>query len=99
MKRQGKYWGLSNMYSVEYAGSAIKSLQKMDRHMAALIYGWIEKNLVGCINPRAYGKALVGNKKGYWRYRVGSYRIIAVINDNTVQIHIIGISHRRDVYI
>ena len=86
------------MYSVEYSGNALKSLQKMDRHIAAFIYGWIEKNLVGCTNPRVYGKALVGNKKGYWRYRVGSYRIIALINDNTVQIHIIGISHRSDVY-
>ena len=51
----------------------------MDIPTTTIIYGWIEKNLVGCDNPRLYGKALIGNQKGYWRYRIGVYRIIADI--------------------
>lgn len=86
------------MYSVEYTNSAVKALQKLDRPTAILLHGWIEKNLVGCSNPRLHGKALVGDKKGYWRYRVGSYRLIADIDDQSIKILIINIAHRRDVY-
>jgi mRNA interferase RelE/StbE len=86
------------MYSVEYSKQAAKALQKLDRNTAAILYGWIEKNLNGCSNPRLHGKALTSDKKGYWRYRVGSYRIIADILDNLVKIEIINIAHRREVY-
>lgn len=86
------------MYSVVYSGKAVKALQKLDRSTAALIYGWIEKNLVDCSNPRVHGKALSGDKRGYWRYRVGSYRIIAEINDKHIRIEIINIAHRREIY-
>lgn len=87
------------MYSVEYSIRAIKTFQKLDKQPTAkLLYAWIEKNLVGCSDPRIHGKALVGDKRGYWRYRVGSYRIIAEINDSEVKIYIINVAHRRNVY-
>ncbi len=86
------------MYSVKYSAKAIKSLQKLDKATAAIVYGWIEKNLVGCINPRLHGKALVGDKKGYWRYRIGSYRLLAEIDDGQIRINVINIGHRRNVY-
>jgi len=86
------------MFSVEYSSNAVKTLQKLDPNIAAMIYGWIDKNLVGCDNPRMHGKALVGDMKGYWRYRVGSYRLIADIQDYILRIEIISIGHRREVY-
>ena len=61
-----------------------------------MIYGWIEKNLVGCINPRQHGKALVANHQGEWRYRVGDYRILAEIQDTKVTILIVTIGHRKE---
>jgi len=86
------------MYTVEYSSKALKALQKLDRQIAAMIYGWIEKNLIDCLDPRLYGKPLVGNKKGYWRYRVGSYRIIAEIHDHLVRVDIINVAHRSNAY-
>jgi len=86
------------MYSVVYEKEAIKSLRKLDHAAAAMLYGWIEKNLAGCSDPRLHGKALIADKKGYWRYRVGSYRIIADIQDELVRIEIINAAHRREVY-
>jgi len=85
-------------YGVKYSDRAVKALQKMDRPIAAMLYAWISKNLEGCSNPRASGKALAGDKKGMWRYRVGDYRIIAVIDDGQVTINLIHIAHRRDAY-
>jgi mRNA interferase RelE/StbE len=86
------------MYSVTYSKTADKELQKLDKHTASIIYGWIDKYLEGCDNPRLHGSALVGDKKGYWRYRIGSYRMIADIQDNIVRIEIIHMAHRREVY-
>lgn len=60
--------------------------------------GWIEKNLVGCPDPRVHGKPLSSNRAGEWRYRVGDYRIIADIKDQELIILVIAIGHRRDVY-
>jgi len=85
-------------YSVNYSEKAWKSLKRIDRYRAQIIIGWIESNLIGCDNPRLYGKPLVGDKKGFWRYRVGSYRIIAEIQDNIVTIEVINVGHRREIY-
>ena len=57
---------------------------------------WIDNNLENSENPRLKGKALVGNLKGYWWYRVGEYRIVADIVDN--KLIIVLVSHRREVY-
>ena len=85
-------------YEVKISGRALKSLKRIDKFQAKIILSWINKNLSHCENPRSLGKALVGDKKGYWRYRVGSYRIICEIDDFLIRIDIINISHRKDVY-
>lgn len=86
------------MYKVEYTPLAVKQLKKMDRHVSALIIGWIEKNLVDCENPRQYGKGLVANRSGEWRYRIGDYRILADIRDDSLVILVIAVGHRREIY-
>ena len=37
-------------------------------------------------DPRSKGKMLKANRKGQWRYRIGDYRIIADISDETITI-------------
>lgn len=81
-----------------YEKKAIKQLSKLDKGQQKMIMGWIQKNLVQTNNPRQYGKTLKGELKSYWRYRVGNYRILADINDDKIQIIIIQIGHRKDVY-
>ncbi|MBR4855441.1 MAG: type II toxin-antitoxin system RelE/ParE family toxin [Bacteroidaceae bacterium] len=85
-------------FSVEYSAKAVKELKKLDKHTRMLILSWIEKNLVGCENPRAHGKGLTANRSGQWRYRVGDYRILANIQDDKVVILVLGVGHRREVY-
>ena len=85
-------------YHVRFSDKALKELKKMDRQTAALILGWIQKNLEGCADPRIHGKGLTANRSGQWRYRVGDYRILAVIEDQIVTIHVLSVRHRRDVY-
>lgn len=85
-------------YKVEFADVALKKLKKLDKYQASLLMGYIKKNLLNCDDPRAIGKALVANHKGKWRYRVGDYRILALIEDDRVLITVIDIGHRRDIY-
>ena len=85
-------------YTVDYDKKANKQLRKMDPSDSRLIYAWIDEHLQGCEDPRAYGKALTGNRKGYWRYRVGDYRIIAEIQDDRILILITDVGHRREIY-
>ena len=85
-------------YRVEYTKQAVKQLKKLDKPTASLIIGWIEKNLVECENPRQYGKGLVANHRGEWRYRIGNYRLIADIQDEKITILILNVGHRREIY-
>ena len=85
-------------YEVEYSPAAIKQLSKMDAATRKLIRAWIEKNLVGCTDPRAHGKGLTADKSGKWRYRIGNYRILAEIYDDRLVIHVFKVGHRKDIY-
>ena len=66
-----------------------KAFKKLDRHSQKLIKNWMDGNLIGCQNPRFYGKVLTGNFKVVWRYRIGAYRILAKIDDDKLIIFFI----------
>ncbi|MDE7288121.1 MAG: type II toxin-antitoxin system RelE/ParE family toxin [Oscillospiraceae bacterium] len=85
-------------YKVVFTDEARKDLKKLDKHTATLIFSWIEKNLQGCKNPRARGKALTSNRSGQWRYRIGDYRLICLIKDDELIILALSVGHRREVY-
>lgn len=85
-------------YTVEYTSQAVKELKKLDRSVRALIIGWIEKNLIGCENPRQHGKGLTANRSGQWRYRVGNYRLLAEIQEDKIVILILSVGHRSEIY-
>ncbi len=85
-------------YKVIYEKKALKSLSKIDKSQRNIILSWIDKNLVDTDDPKKYGKALKGNLKEYWRYRIGNYRILADIDDKQIKIIIFNIGHRKDIY-
>ena len=85
-------------YEVKFTESAEKDLKKLNKSIAKLLKKWISENLIGTQNPKQRGKALTGNFKGLWRYRVGSYRIVAEIKNDILLILIIEISDRKETY-
>ncbi len=58
----------------------------------------MEERVAAHDNPRDLGAALSGRLAGHWRYRVGDYRIICKIEDETITILVIEIGHRREIY-
>ena len=85
-------------YRLLFSKRAIKELKKMDKAVSALIFAWLKKKIDGAADPRAFGKALTGDKKDMWRYRIGDYRVLADIEDENFTIIAIEIGHRRDIY-
>jgi mRNA interferase RelE/StbE len=86
------------MWKVELSDIALNNLKKMDKKTAALIIGYIEKKLVGEIDPRSFGKPLVGNQKSKWRYRIGDYRLLCQILDSKISIVVVAIGRRKEIY-
>ena len=86
-------------YKVIFSDKAKKEIRKLDKYTAALIVGWVRKNLENCDNPRKFGKSLTGDKSGQWRYRIGDYRIICEIHDKKITILVLEAGHRKNIYL
>lgn len=86
------------IFTVKFTEQSKKQLKKMDKHTAALITGWLRKNIEGCSDPRQQGKGLTANRSGQWRYRIGDYRVIAEIQDEQIIVLIVSIGHRKEIY-
>jgi len=43
-------------------------------------------------------KKLKGNLEGYYRYRIGSYRLFYLIDNKRVLVAIVGLQHRQSAY-
>ena len=69
-------------------------LKKIDAKDKAMIKRAIEERLA--IHPEIYGKPLQRTLKGYWRLRVGEYRIIFKLSEK--KIVILGIIDRKTIY-
>jgi mRNA interferase RelE/StbE len=85
-------------WSVEFHPAAEKELAALDRPIQRRIQRFIDDRLLKAADPRKLGRALTGEWSGHWKYRVGDWRMIARIRDQLVQIYIVKVGHRREVY-
>jgi len=85
-------------YSWKFSMKADKAFQKLDRQTQRRLIKWLDEHIQGASNPRAWGKALEGNLGTFWRYRIGSYRIIADIQDGNFVVLVVKTAKRNDVY-
>ena len=85
-------------WNVEFLDAAKRQLLKIDKTWQASILDYLEDEIAPLQDPRSRGKALVGDKRGLWRYRVGDYRILCEIRDTELVITAVAIGHRREVY-
>jgi mRNA interferase RelE/StbE len=71
-----------------------KDIVALNRDVAARIKRAIEKRLT--VEPHKYAEPLRRTLKGYWKLRVGDYRVVFRIVKT--EIWVFAIMHRRDVY-
>ncbi len=69
-------------------------LPRIDEKNKSMIKRAIEERLA--TKPEVYGKPLLRTLKGYWKLRVGEYRVVFKISGDDLRIF--GIIHRKRVY-
>lgn len=82
---------------IVFSKKAEKKFLKLDKPVQRQIQKFILE-LQELENPRARGKALVGNLVGFWRYRVGDYRLLCRIRESELIIFVVEVGHRKEVY-
>ena len=86
---------MPNSYPIIFAPTAAKQFKKLD----SSIQFRIEHALTKLSTSPFLGKILKGELRDYRSYRVGDYRIIYFLRKSFIQIEIIRIAHRREVYL
>ncbi len=81
------------IYGIIFSDKALKQLQKMERNAQERIIAALERIR---IRSEKYVTKLVGDP-GY-KLRVGNYRIIMDIDNKELQILVLKVGHRKNIY-
>lgn len=84
-------------WKINFTKKASKQFFKLDRKIREQIIYKL-KEIEKLENPRTIGKALVANYKGLWRYRVGDWRLICLIEEKKIVILVLEVGHRKEIY-
>ena len=93
-----KKWKSALAWKIEFDSDVEKDLKKLGHTAQKRIFKFLKEKIATANDPRIHGKALSGNLIGFWRYRVGDYRIISKIEDEVFIIVVIKVGHRKEVY-
>lgn len=88
----------SPVWRVEFDREAARDLRKLGAVAERTILRYMRERIATAEDPRRFGKPLIGDLKGLWRYRVGAYRIVASIEDDRFVVLVVTVGHRREVY-
>ena len=84
-------WGLETSPQFE------KAARKLDRQALRRVKAYLDE-VCDLDDPRSRGKGLTGDLAGYWRYRIGGYRVLVEIRDHDLVIIAITMGHRSGIY-
>lgn len=74
-----------------------KAARRLDRAVLRRVKAYLEA-VCQLDDPRQRGKGLTGDLAGYWRYRIGDWRVIAQIRDEELIVIAVGLGHRSTIY-
>jgi mRNA interferase RelE/StbE len=81
------------MAKVVFTRKAAKDLKGLDNQIRRRI---LEKLQANAVDPLEHSARLTASKLGTYRYRIGDYRVLFDLEDDTV--FVLHIGHRRDIY-
>ena len=91
MKKSGQNNNQMNYHLIYHPDVKKIDLKEIDSKNKVMIKRAIEERLA--IHPEIYGKLLQRSLRGFWRLRVGEYRIVYKISER--KITILGIINRK----
>jgi mRNA interferase RelE/StbE len=83
-------------YHIEFTSLAARQIRKMPRQSQDRVLALIS-DLAD--NPRPRGALKLTGEQTAWRMRVGDYRVIYDIYDDTLTVTVVRAGHRREVYL
>ena len=84
------------MYKIDFAEDVEDGMKKFPKHDRKAIYDKIDSLKE---DPRPNGvEPLKGNWKGFYRIRIGNYRVIYTIRDAQLIVLIVKVAKRGEVY-
>ena len=85
-------------WQIEFTEDADRDFAKLDRTIQRRIFRYLHERIARADNPKDFGKALLHELAGLWRYRVGDYRVLCQIEDEKLTVLVVEIAHRSLAY-
>ena len=86
-------------WKVRLSERARKDLKKLDQQVATRVVKFFRDRIEGGNDQRSIGAALEGSDLGeFWKYRIGDWRAVCSIQDETVIVLVLMVQHRSQVY-
>jgi mRNA interferase RelE/StbE len=82
-------------YVVLLDDNAVKALRSLDKPVRERVAKAIDA-LEG--DPRPAGCEMLKGSHGYYRVRVGAYRIVYTVNDGELVVLVVDVNHRSRIY-
>lgn len=89
---------MPRVWQVEFDRDAARDLRKLGKPAQREILRYLRERIATSSDPRRFGKAMTGDMKGLWRYRVADYRMVVKIEDDRFIVLVLTVRHRREVY-
>lgn len=84
------------MYQIIFDKKAKRQFDKLDLATKKRIVRAIDEKLA--INPKEHLIPLSGDKAGFYKFRVGDYRLLCSKDDDRFIVLVLKVKHRREVY-
>jgi len=82
-------------YEIKYRPAALRELNKIPADIRRRI-----NSMIGMLSadPRPPGAAKMAGRDGFWRVRLGDYRVVYEIHDGNKVVRVFSVGHRSDIY-
>lgn len=85
-------------WTIEFDPAALKELRRLDKPVEERILKFLRERIAKLDDPRQIGARLQGTLSGFWKYRVGDYRLICSLKNERLVVLVLRVGHRREVY-
>lgn len=85
-------------WRIEFTVQAARDMRRLGHGERARILDFLENRVAPLEQPRQLAKRLSGSDEEIWRFRVGNYRILSRIDDETISVLVLAAGHRSRIY-
>ena len=83
-------------WNITFSKPALKQLKKLDATVQSRIKKAVYDKLLP--NPKACLIPLVGDLSGFYKFRVGDYRLLCRKDDEELTVLVVKVKHRKESY-